>query len=475
MATDDAPDYALGYESVGTEHSGVYLPVAGSFPGWLSGTFVRNGPGKFEAGGTAFEHWFDGLAMLRRFGFDDGVTYANRFLRTEAYREAAAGRVDAAGFAATPDRGPLDRIRDALSLSPTDNANADVVRIDGRYVALTESPRAVAFDPDTLATRGRFEWADDLPVGHTTPHLRRDREGGVWGYLTTFFPRAAYRLFRVPPGTRRREPVATVPVDEPAYMHSFGLTARYAVLVEQPYVVAPWRLLTPGDEPFVRRYEWKPQRRTRFLVVDRASGELAAEPRVPPFFTFHVVNAFEDGGDVVLDCVAWDTPSVLNGTFLDRLRSPGGSGGGGELRRYRVPLDGRSPEYEVLAEGVALPRCDGAREARRHRYVYAQDAAASGPPRGIVKVDAETGEERTWRDPDAYASEPVFVPRPDRADPPDPAAEDDGVLLVELLVPGEDRAAVAALDAETMEELGRAPTPDPIPFGFHGQFYRDGA
>ena len=60
---------------------------------------------------------------------------------------------------------------------------------------------------------------------------------------------------------------------EPAYMHSFALTERYAVLFDQPLVVNPLRLAF-GNRPFIENYEWKPERGSRFLIIDREAGEL---------------------------------------------------------------------------------------------------------------------------------------------------------------------------------------------------------
>lgn len=34
------------------------LRIDGDIPTWLSGSFVSNGPGQFEVGGTHFNHWF---------------------------------------------------------------------------------------------------------------------------------------------------------------------------------------------------------------------------------------------------------------------------------------------------------------------------------------------------------------------------------------------------------------------------------
>src|SRR5687767_5745202 len=82
-------DFRVGFESVERELSLPRLEVDGRLPSWLRGTLVRNGPARYEAGEARFEHWFDGLAMLHAFSFGRGrVSYANRFLRSSAYKAA---------------------------------------------------------------------------------------------------------------------------------------------------------------------------------------------------------------------------------------------------------------------------------------------------------------------------------------------------------------------------------------------------
>ncbi|KAK6011949.1 hypothetical protein OSTOST_22952, partial [Ostertagia ostertagi] len=33
---------------------------------------VRNGPGMFKIGDTEYKHWFDGMAYIQRYHFEDG-------------------------------------------------------------------------------------------------------------------------------------------------------------------------------------------------------------------------------------------------------------------------------------------------------------------------------------------------------------------------------------------------------------------
>lgn len=51
-----------------------FLILAGSIPEWLTGSLIRVGPGKFTVGPHKFKHWFDGMAVLHKFSFKQGMT-----------------------------------------------------------------------------------------------------------------------------------------------------------------------------------------------------------------------------------------------------------------------------------------------------------------------------------------------------------------------------------------------------------------
>jgi len=108
MATTEAAtgsDYRLGFTSQDEETRVEGLPVTGEVPAWLTGALVRVTPALLEVGGRRMAHWFDGIAMLNRFGFADGkVSYASRFLDSGAYRDAKEGEWRHSGFATDPCR-----------------------------------------------------------------------------------------------------------------------------------------------------------------------------------------------------------------------------------------------------------------------------------------------------------------------------------------------------------------------------------
>jgi carotenoid cleavage dioxygenase-like enzyme len=466
------PGYLAGFASLDSEVELDSLPVEGEIPAWLSGTLLRNGPAKFEAGEKALQHWFDGQAMLHRFSFDAGrVAYANRFLRTEAYREIEAGRISYSEFATDPCRSVFKRMATMFRPRLTDNCNVNLARLGDEYIAMTETPLPIAFDPQTLEALGV---AYEPPGMLTTAHPHHDPERGeLVAYATNFGPRSEYRVYAQRDRHRQR-PIASLSAAEPSYMHSFALTERYVVLVAFPFVVNPLRLGL-GARPFIENYRWKPQLGTKLHVFEREDGSLRGTYEAGPCFSFHHVNAFEREDELVLDLVAYEDASIVEALYLDRLRAGAPpEAAEGRLRRYRVALaSGAVVEEELCDSILELPRIDyRERNGRPYRFVYGAGAHrdSSAEPGDfldqLVKVDVEGGEPTTWWEPGSYPGEPVFVPspRPDRA-------EDEGALLSVVLDGRSASSYLLVLDAKTMEEVGRARVPHHIPFGFHGQYF----
>ncbi len=463
----------LGFENLDDEVVVDRVEVSGKVPEWLAGELVRVTPALLDVGGRPLRHWFDGLAMLNAFSFGDGrVGYSSRFLRTEAYRQARAGKLDMAGFAHDPCRSLFKRVTSMLSPPRNDNTNVNLSRLGERYVAMTELPLPVEFDPETLETVGLIEWQDKLggQVSTAHPHLDRDTREFL-NYVVHFGRRTSYKVYGVPPGSTSRRQIASIPTREPAYMHSFGLTERYAVLAEFPLVVNPVKLATSGlaGRAFIDNYEWKPERGTRFLVIERGTGELHGTYEAEPCFGFHHVNAFEHGGELIVDLCAYEDPSLIGVLEVERLRAGDDPIPMGRPRRYRMPLEGGPVHEEQLADvSFELPRINyRARNEREYRFTYG--AGFERPDSEwfdqVVKVDVTSGEVRAWAEPGCFPGEPVFVAAPDAK------AEDDGVILSVVLDSEARLSFLAVIDASSFDELGRAAAPHHIPHGFHGQFY----
>lgn len=467
---DKAP-YAMGLENATREVEETQIPVRGSLPPWLAGTLLRVAPARFEVGEQSYRHWFDGLAMLHRFGIADGrVTYASRFLHSAAYEEAKArGGIARGEFATDPCRSLFGRAMSMLVGSPpTDNGVVSVDRIGEAVVALTETRLPVVFDPDTLETLGNHAYASDVLRATTTAHPHHDNTRH-YTYLTRFGRRSFYCLIAQDDVDGRERTIAEIPVDLPAYMHSFGMSARSLVLVEGPFVVDPLRLLV-GNAPFIRNFRWRPERGTLVRAFDKETGEERGRWRLPAFFSFHHVNAFEQERTLFVDLVAYDDASVIDALYLDQLRSCAPQTMAGRLVRLRLPLDGGEPQIEPLsATPIELTRIDYDRRAGEpYRIVWGASASAPGAfLDGLARIDISEEPERNariWHEPGTYPGEPIFVARPGGR------AEDDGVLLSVVLDTIARRSFLLVLDAATMTEIARAETPEIVTLGFHGLF-----
>jgi carotenoid cleavage dioxygenase-like enzyme len=467
LAQQTDVEHAIGLRSLEDERAGEALRVEGEMPPWLTGSLLRTGPAKFEVGERSVNHWFDGLAMLHRFAFARGeVTYANRFLRSRAYEHAErTGEIGYHEFATDPCRSIFRRLQTAFSPKLTDNGAVNVVRFGGETLALTETPLPVAFEPETLETLGVTGWADAIPGVITIAHPHYDfATGELLSYAAHLGPRSRYRMYAVRPDGEVRV-WADVPADRPAYMHSFALTERYAVLAEWPLTVNPLKLALSG-RPFIENYAWDPERGTRYTVIDRRDGSVRARMQGPARFVFHHVNAFERDGELILDASTYDDPGIIDLLYVDRIRA-GAELPPARLVRHRVPLDGGDVTLEPLADPVfELARIDYRhRNTRDYRYAWGASDRSGQWLDSLVKLDV-TGidEPRWWFQDGCYPGEPVFV----RRDRPD-----EGVLLSIVLDARRETSFLLVLDADTMEEVARAEVPHTIPFHFHGDFFRD--
>jgi carotenoid cleavage dioxygenase-like enzyme len=457
-----------GFETLRDEVRIGRLPVEGRIPPWLAGTLVRNGPARFEVGDRRFNHWFDGLGMLHAFTLSRGqVGYANRYLRSSAYRAARdEGIIRYSEFATDPCRAIFNGAQATFSLPKVANANVHVTRIARHFVALTEVGLPVRFDPRTLRTLGVL--GADPPLGQIeTVHPHRVGGARIF-YDIPLVPPARYQV-KVAHGARTPRLLATIPRAEPAYMHSFAMTERYAILSEAPFVVDPMKIISDW-EPFIRNYRWEPSRGASFWVVEKRTGRVT-RLEADPFFTFHHVNAFEQGGKLHVDMCGYDDPDVIDALYLDRLRGRRRPAPLAELRRYELDLDRGRVRMRPLAEPtLELPRINyGRANGRPYRYAYGigmRDHRRSGYVDQLVKVDVREGRARIWRERGCYPGEAVFVPAPGAR------REDDGVALSVVLDAPRGRSFLLVLDARSFTEMARAEVPHHIPFGFHGEVFR---
>jgi carotenoid cleavage dioxygenase-like enzyme len=82
-----------------------------------------------------------------------------------------------------------------------------------------------------------------------------------------------------------------------------------------------------------------------------------------------------------------------------------------------------------------------------------------------VKINTQTGDSTYWHSEGCHPGEPFFIPSPDSKD------DQDGILLSIVLDTLHGNSFLMLLDANTMQEIARATVPEPVVYGFHGEFF----
>lgn len=438
----------------------VELAVEGSLPSWLTGMLLRNGPGRWEFDEAELHHWFDGMSMLHSFDFRDGsVHYANRFIRSKAYRSLEeTGKLSYREFASDPCRSRFKRFQSLFSPNITDNPNVSVWKFGEKFIAMSEIPMAMEFDAQTLETAGvAFKNPDTFATAH--PHLDATR-GELVNLSCKLGARSKQRFFRTPPGGKAKS-IASFNRRHPTYQHSFGMSSRWLIFTEFPFAVNPLDIVLSG-RPFVENFKFRADQDTKITIVDRETGEVGGQWLADAGFTFHHVNAYEDGEDVVVDLCRFDDARIVEQLYLEPLRSSGAFEAG-YLHRYRLtPGAERANEQRVSEAPIELPRINyAANNGRPYQFVYGVGGSSFGD---LVKIDAHSGDAISWSEPNCAVGEPVFAASPESR------AEDDGVLLSVVFDGSAGRSFLLVLDAADLREVARAEVANPIPAGFHGSY-----
>ncbi|KAI3839517.1 hypothetical protein MKW92_027043 [Papaver armeniacum] len=486
-STDEDEHKSVAWTSIRQERWEGELAVDGEIPLWLSGTYLRNGPGLWDIEDYKFRHLFDGYATLVRLHFEDGRLIAgHRHVESEAYKSAQTNKkICYREFSEVPKQesflsyvGELAGLFSGASL--TDNANTGVIKLgDGRVVCLTETIKgSIVIDPDTLDTIGKFEYTDSWNgLIHSAHPIVTDTE------FFTLLPdliRPGYVVVRMEPGSNERKVIGRVECSggpAPGWVHSFPVTEHYIIVPEMPLRYSAGNLLKAEPTPLYK-FHWYPDSKAFMHVMCKASGKIVASVEVPLFVTFHFINAYEEKDEdgrvtsVIADCCEHNADtSILDKLKLENLRkfSTEDVLPDAKVGRFIIPLDG-SPKGQLVAaldpnqhgRGMDMCSINPLYLGKKYRYAYA--CGAQRPcnfPNTLTKIDLFTGTAKNWHEEGAVPSEPFFVARPGAIE------EDDGVVI-SIISDKNGEGYALVLDGTTFQEIARASFPYGLPYGLHG-------
>jgi all-trans-8'-apo-beta-carotenal 15,15'-oxygenase len=442
------------------EHGFEPLRVQGSLPRELAGRAYFHGPGMVSAFGDRGAHWLDGDGVVGAFWFQNGkAAGAARVIETEGLRaERAAGRRLFGGFA----RGPSS-LRARLGKRKA-RAGHGLLPWDGRLLALGDGA-PVELDLADLACRGEVDPVH-LGLGRAAPHLRRaPGRRGVFGLAAA--PLASHvdvvRLGDEGPAER----VGTLDAGRPTLLHDFALTARHLVMAAPPIRARGWGGW-PGAAPLADRLRWDASAGTEIIVASLDEPERARRFTVSALYATHFCNAFERGGELVVDLVAAEDFDGVDGWQ----RALAGGLGGAPLRTrlWRIVLDlatGAARGEPILEQSCEAPVIAPSLSGEPYRLAWlvghSSPRAAEGLPNRLLEVDVESGRVRELGFGEGcYPSQPVFVPR---------GGGESGWLVTQVYDALRHRTFAAVVDSCAFEApIARAYFDHALPYAMHGSW-----
>lgn len=321
--------------------------VEGRPPEDFAGTYLLNGPAKYERAGYRYGHWFDGDGMMNRFRFGPGeATHEARFIETRKFREErAAGRFLYPSFASVPP--------DARPVTGPDDmnvANIAVIERGGEVWALWEggSPTRVFFDGP--AADESVALGDGLEGVPFSAHPRIDRHGTLWGYGYAALSGHLILYEVAPDGTLRRFKLLDgFPL---AMVHDFIATERHLIVG-----IPPLRVVRRGAA-YLDHFAWQPDEPRLYVVIDKADFSVVRRHELPGAFVFHHFGGWEDESGAIhfAACAyrdaSWmqvEAKAIMQGVAFTGTREaiferiallPDG--------RFTVESDGRPAEFPVF-------------------------------------------------------------------------------------------------------------------------------
>jgi carotenoid cleavage dioxygenase-like enzyme len=432
------------------------LPVIGTLPPGLSGTFYRNGPNPQFPPRGFYANWYDGDGMVHAFRFEEGrVHYTNKWVRTERFaRERDAGEA-LFGTLFEPRS-----VAPSVKAASRNTANATIVCHGGKVLATWETGLPHEIDAETLETRGLYNFGGAMPHDMMA-HPKIDSVSGemhVFG-RTAPHPEPGNVTYHVvdPAGTVIHTTEIAVPYE--SMTHDMFMTENFVVLTVFPAVYDHAREAAGG--PYVA---WEKDRASFLGVLPKGgAGSDINWIEFAGCWGSHTMNAYERDGVLLCDVIRYPRAMLFpdpDGSWPTGLEFPA-------LHRWTVDPAARTvAQRRFDTANGEMPVMDMRFRGRPYRHGYS--AGWSGAVRGLDAIhhyNWETGGRRSYVPGEGcLVQEPVFVPTGPTA------GEGEGYLLALVYRGAEHRSDLVVLNAQAIDEapIATVVLPHRIVTGLHG-------
>lgn len=469
-ANDGAPGLERLFDFL-PEEGDYQIAPAGRLPAGLRGSYYLNGPCRFRNGELRYRHWLDGDGMVSALHFGaGGVRFVGRFVRGKKWcDEEAAGRPLYRAFGTSF---PGDQLKRGIGLeSPL---NVSVYWWDGKLLAFGEQGLPWELDPLTLESRGEYTFGGRLnAISPMSAHAHVDPEAGeLFNFGISFSARQpSLSVYRIAPGDeivyRRR-----IALEWPASVHDFMLGENHLVFYISPYLLEVDKLIGAGATP-MDALSWQPERGSRLIVLDRASGEHLFTVPVAGNYCLHLINCFEKDGQLAIDVVELERPVYDQYQVLPDLFQDAPLGG---PRRYLIDLAKRElAGTEQRIAYRASPDFPAVRPSclqRDYDDLWMLGMSRAGEPGRkffdqIVHLRWSRPESADlWQAPAGsyLGGEPIFLT--------DPQSE-SGWVICQIIAAENRDSAFLLFDALNVASgpVARLPLRQPLPACFHASFH----
>lgn len=436
--------------------------IEGTLPKDLRGDFFRDGPGLFERAGQRYHHWFDGDGMVHAWRFTDkGVSHRTRFVQTQKFvAETQANEFLLPAFGTAIK--PKIAIRSSDSMN---TANTNVIKLDGRLLAMWEGGSAHSLDAQTLETQGIVSWSPELTGMPFSAHPKVEASGVVWNFGTFMGKMALYQISAK--GKLEKHLVFDAP--NSAMVHDFAVSQKHLIFLLSPMFFD--LNLAKAGKSMVDSIVWKPQESLKVLIVEKADFSKRRILELPAMMLFHFGNAWEENNVIHLDFVKSENLDNFNTWMPKVMRGEDVASDPSNAAFLTIDLNNGRMKLETRSENLEFPRVDPRVVGQRNRqlfYPFAAQKGVNNQLNGVMRLDVDSGKTDSFDfGADCSLEEHVVVPKPGST------KEGDAWLVGVGFDIQKQTSFASVFDAQNLANgpVALAHLPYWVPHCFHGNFY----